>query len=376
MSAGGTSSTPAARLPSGRVIGGRYAIERTLGDGVSGTVYAATRSADGVRVALKVIHPHLLGDRQILGRFHREAAILKALQGEHLVKLLDLIEGEGLLAIVLEYVDGRSLDGLLAERGPLSLDEAIELMLQIASALDAAHAAGIVHRDLKPANVLVTTPRSEHARLEARVVDFGLAKVLHGDKTTTGITEQGMIFGTAEYMSPEQVRGEDVDARCDVYAAGIILYELLTGQVPFVGRTPVATMSAQLFEPPRPPRLVAPARGISPALEAVVLRALEKDRELRHASARAFAEALGAAQVEVQAAAPADVRELDASLATCDTDLHVRASGLGLATTLPGGSLTTEDRDRPSHRERWGWIMAAVVMAAVAIAFGVLFGAR
>jgi serine/threonine-protein kinase len=364
------------RLLSGQVLDGRYAIERVLGDGVSGTVYAATRARDDVRVALKVIHPHLLGDRQILGRFRREAAILKTLRGEHLVKLLDVIEGEGLLAIVLEYVDGRSLDRVLAERGPLTLSEAVDLMGQIASALGAAHAAGVVHRDLKPANVLVTTPRSKHGRLEARVVDFGLAKVLHGDKLTTGLTEQDMIFGTAEYMSPEQVRGDDVDARCDVYAAGVILYELLTGEVPFAGRTPVATMSAQLFEPPRPPRLVAPTRRISPGLEAVVLRALAKDRELRYASATAFAEALSTAQAEDSRAAIADAHESVASLATCDTDLHVRVSGLGLAATSPDGPRKAEARGRAPHRERWGWILTAAAMAAAAIAFGVLFGAR
>jgi serine/threonine-protein kinase len=325
---------------------------------------------------LKVIHPHLLGDRQIIGRFRREATILKTLRGDHLVKLLDVIESDDLLAIVLEYVNGRSLDGVLAAHGLLALGDAIDSVLQIASALGSAHAAGVVHRDLKPANVLVVTSHAERARVEIRVVDFGLAKVLHGDKMTTGLTEQNMIFGTPEYMSPEQVRGDDTDVRCDLYAAGVILYELVTGQVPFYGRTPIATMSAHLTEPPRPPRLVAPTRGISPALEAVILRALAKDRGDRYPSAAAFGGALRATQRSGLVVAPSEAHAVDASLATCDTDLHVRVSEVGFA---PSGSDRNPRADKGSsraRREHWSWALVFVVMAAVAIAFGVLFGAR
>ena len=219
------------RLPAGRVVAGRYRVESLIGEGVQGVVYLARRDGDhdgaeGDSVALKVIHRHLSGNPQIAKRFHREAKILRQLEGEHIVRLYDFFEEDGLLMIALEHVEGTSLEAMLAERRPLDLDVAIEIILQVCAALGVAHANGVVHRDLKPANVLVQRPASERgpviggarpaasARgIRVKVVDFGLGKVLHGGQMSTGLTEQGMIFGTPEYMAPEMARGDECDAR-------------------------------------------------------------------------------------------------------------------------------------------------------------------
>ena len=292
-------SHPASLLPPGRAVGGRYEIVGAIGEGGSGTVYLAhdlttPAGVDRRRVVLKVIHRHLCGDRQIFGRFRREAEILEHLDNDHLVKLLEVLEDDGLLVLVLEHAAGRSLEDFLRDRAPLSLDLAVEIALQVCAALGAAHAAGVVHRDLKPANVLVSDSPSSPGGVHVRVLDFGLAKVVRGDRMVTGLTEQDMIFGTPEYMAPEQARGDEVDARCDLYSAGVMLFELATGAVPFRGRTPIASMSAHLTEAPRSPRVARP--DLSRALEAVILRALAKAKEDRFPTAKAFAEALAAAR--------------------------------------------------------------------------------
>jgi len=254
-------------LPSGTLVGGRFRIDRVIGEGSQSVVYRAEREGDDPAsagdtappVALKVIHRHLCGNAQISQRFQREARILRRLEGEHVVRLLDFVEDDGLLAIALELVEGVSLEAMLADRGPLELGVAIEILLQVCAALGAAHANGIVHRDLKTANVLVEHPAtiagdappkprtSSAGSIRVKVVDFGLSKVLQGDPGIA-LTEQGMIFGTPEYMAPEQARGDEVDARADLYAAGIMLYEMVVGTPPFSGRSPLGTMSAHLSE--------------------------------------------------------------------------------------------------------------------------------
>src|SRR5262249_23897596 len=155
--------------------------------------------------------------------------------------------------IALEYVEGTSLDAMLCDTPRLDPAQAIEIMLQICAALGSAHAAGIVHRDLKPANVLIEKPSvpdsgSGRGALPGRVVDFGLAKVVQGEPRITGLTEAGMIFGTPEYMAPEQVRGEEVDHRSDLYSAGVILYQMVVGEVPFKRKSAILTMTAHITD--------------------------------------------------------------------------------------------------------------------------------
>ena len=309
---GSPSSLPP--LGSGRRLGGKFEIVGVLGEGATGIVYDARRIVEGDRVALKVIHQHLAGDSQIRGRFTREAAILGRLEGEHLCPLLDFGEasdprraGAGLMYMVLPRVDGQTLDELLKTAGRLLLSRAVSIVLDVCTALSEAHAQGVIHRDLKPGNVILR----ENDR--AVVVDFGMAKIIAGSGTgTTALTQHNMVFGTPEYMAPEQARGDEIDARCDVYAAGIILYELLTGGVPFVGATPLSVLTAHMTAIPQPPRERAPERDISPALEAVALHAMAKKPSDRYATADALGASIRQALADpqdVQAVRPPQVRE-------------------------------------------------------------------
>ena len=291
--------TSVAPISSGRVIGGKFEVTGVLGEGGTGIVYEAKQiGKEEEPIALKVIHSHLLYDKQIRGRFTREAKILSRLSGPHLGAIVDFGEvpdprGEGasLLYIALPKIVGPALDQMLREQGPLPIERAIDIALQVCAALASAHAQGVIHRDLKPANVILKDST------EVFVVDFGMAKILTGGGTgTTGLTAHNMVFGTPEYMAPEQARGDELDARCDVYAVGVMLYELLTGNVPFTGNTPLNVLTAQLTQEPDKPRTRAPDRAITPALEAVVMHALAKDPSVRYATAAALALAIAQAR--------------------------------------------------------------------------------
>jgi serine/threonine-protein kinase len=364
----------------GSTLGNKFEIVGVLGEGGTGIVYDARRVAEDDRVALKVIHQHLAGDAQIRGRFAREAAILRRLDGKHLCRMLDSgeladprREGAGLLYMAMARVDGPALEALLRTEGRLEIPRAVALFLDVCEALREAHSQGVIHRDLKPANVLLRGGE------RAVVVDFGMAKIVTGGGTgTTALTQHNMVFGTPEYMAPEQARGDELDARCDVYAAGIILYELLTGAVPFRGATPLSVLTAHLTAQPRPPRERAPDRNISPALEAVVLHAIAKDPMDRYATASALAAAVGSA-----VGAPDDVGSVrPASRARVAVD-----TGDAHAATMPGQSpLSNVVAASLSSRPRVGggpaglravgerpsalWIAVCVVAALAGIAFG------
>ena len=245
-----SAETPHPKLESGTVLDDRFEILGILGEGGTGIVYDAKRVSDQMPIALKVIHRELAGDRQIRGRFMREAVVLRMLEGRNVCPVLESGElahgdsGAPLLFLALPKIEGRSLASRLARGGPVSMDEAVRLVGEILSALGAAHSKGIIHRDLKPQNVLLRGGE------EVVVVDFGMSKIVTGAATgvtatgTTGLTAHNMVFGTPEYMSPEQARGDEVDARCDLYACGVILYELVTGTVPFSGGTPLTVSHA------------------------------------------------------------------------------------------------------------------------------------
>ena len=292
MTRGTSPSTPP--ISAGRIVGDKYEIVGVLGEGGTGVVYEALRLPGGEPIALKVIHNHLLTDSQIRGRFAREAAILRRLEGAHLSGLLEFGEVPdprnprgGLLFMALPKIDGPPLDELLKRAGPLPVDRALDVMHQILTGLKSAHMQGVIHRDLKPANVIM------RGETHAIVVDFGMAKIVTGGGTgTTALTTHNMVFGTPEYMSPEQARGDELDARCDVYAAGVMLYELLTGTVPFSGASPLNVLTAHLTSTPDRPSARASGREISAALEAVVLHAIAKDPAERYASAAALSAAL------------------------------------------------------------------------------------
>jgi serine/threonine protein kinase len=312
-------------LDAGAILGDKFEVLGVLGEGGAGIVYDALRLPERERVALKVLHSHLLGDRQFRGRFEREATILRRLGGPHVCPVLDSgelrdprNEARPLLYIALPKIEGPALDAVLLREGPLPLSRVFDIVLQILDALKMAHAQGIVHRDLKPANVLL------RGGSHVVVVDFGLAKIVAGDASATVLTAHNMVCGTPEYMAPEQARGDEIDVTCDIYSAGVILYQMLTGSVPFEGPTPLSVLTAHLTSTPVPPRERAPTRGISPALEAVVLHALAKDPAERYATAVAMAAAILHAR-----ATPDDLRSVAPEAFRVHDDGQEEEQGLG-----------------------------------------------
>jgi serine/threonine protein kinase len=360
--------SPLPRMSVGRILGEKFEIQGLLGEGGTGVVYDAVRLVEKDRVALKVIHAHLLGDRQIRARFTREATILRRLLGPHLVAILDYGEipdprgsRAGLLYIALPKIEGPALDRLLAEEGPLPLDRALDIALQICEALKSAHSQGIIHRDLKPANVILEGGK------RVIVVDFGMAKIMTGGGTgTTALTTQNMLFGTPEYMAPEQARGDELDARCDVYATGVMLYELLTGSVPFTGSTPLNVLTAHLTTPPPPLSERAPARQIPPALQAVVMHAISKDPAARYATAAQLASAILRASAQ-----PEDVDSVRPGVyhTAPDADL-ADAHGPTIPSPVP------TDPPRPRGIGTRGWTLLWIVAAIVSISVGVWLSLR
>ena len=249
----------------GRVLAGRYALGAPLGAGGMGQVYRARDRVLERTVAVKVLSPAATQDRALVARFGREARAAAALHHPNIVAVFDSGAHGDLQYLVMEYVDGQSLARLLRQEGMLEPRRAAEVGRQVCQALAAAHAAGLVHRDITPGNLLV-----DPAGL-VKVADFGIAK-LAAASTMTG---DGMLLGTAAYLSPEQAQGRPVDGRSDLYALGCVLYELVTGAPPFAGDSSVAVAARQVTEQPIPPSDRNPR--VSPALEAVVLTALAKD---------------------------------------------------------------------------------------------------
>lgn len=358
-------------LAPGQVLEGAFELRGILGEGGMGVVYDAVELATGREVALKVMHGHLAGDEQVRGRFRREAAILRRLQGDNVCPVLASGEaqdprrpGVTLLYLALLKVQGSSLESLVAP-GPLPPDRAIAVLLDVCAALRVAHGQGVIHRDLKPGNVLL---RSGDGR--AVVVDFGLAKIVAGSGTgTTQLTQHNMIFGTPEYMAPEQARGEELDERCDIYAAGVVLFQMLTGRVPFGGSTPLAVLTAHMTEaPPRPDALVP---GLAPALSAVVLHALAKEPRVRYGSAAALAAALRQATEvpgDVDAVGPPSFRSVTGDeLAQARTWPSVPApeppSAVG---PVPSGPISRAPLSRVS-----GPVWTAVWIVALTVGIGV-----
>jgi serine/threonine-protein kinase len=269
-------------LDTDAVVDERYQIVEHLGSGGMAEVYCATDLQLGRKVALKVLHDRFAADEEFVERFKREASSAAGLQHQHLVAVYDRGEWKGTSYIAMEYVAGRTLKQIVTEEGPLEPARAVDLTVQILRAARFAHRRGVIHRDFKPQNVIV----DDEGR--AKVTDFGIARAGASDMTQTG-----SIMGTAQYLSPEQAQGHAVNARSDLYSIGIILYELLTGRVPFEADSAVTIALKQVSEAPVPPTQIN--RAVTPELEAVVLRALAKDPADRFADADEFIAALEAA---------------------------------------------------------------------------------
>ena len=254
------------------IIDGRYRVLHRVGSGGMADVVCAEDLQLGRKVAIKLLHRRFAQDEEFVERFRREASSAAGLQHQHVVSVYDRGEYDGTYYIAMEYLEGRSLKTIVQQEAPLDTDCAIDLTIQVLRAARFAHRRGIIHRDLKPHNVIVD------ADGRAKVTDFGIARAGASDMTQTG-----SIMGTAQYLSPEQAQGHAVSAASDIYSIGIMLYELLTGRVPFEGESAVTVALKQVNERPTPPSAYNPA--VTPQLEEAVMRALEKDPARRYPDA-------------------------------------------------------------------------------------------
>jgi serine/threonine-protein kinase len=284
---------------------GKYKLREIVGRGGMGVVYRAEHIYIGKEVAVKILHDGYGGREESIKRFLREARAASLIAHPNIVDVTDFGKSnDGTVFFVMEFLQGEPLDAVLARDRQLDLLRAITIVNQMAGALGAAHAKGIVHRDLKPENVMLTrregrrelvrqftdeaglhmVTEREKAFDFVKILDFGVAKVRDPDASEGRVTQQGVVFGTPEYMSPETARIGVSDPRTDIYALGVIFYEMLTGTVPFTGETAVDVMLKVVSEPVIPPRVKAPGLEITPEAEHLIMRALAKDPRQRHQS--------------------------------------------------------------------------------------------
>ena len=273
------------------LIAGRYQRGCLLGRGGMASVYAARDRISGRPVALKILLGHVAHDPRVVARFEREAKLTAELHHPNIVEMHDFGRTRtGLIYLVMELLEGENLRETLAREGSLPWARARALILDICAGLEAAHRAGIIHRDLKPSNCFCVDGAG---RESVRLVDFGVARHFEGSPSKDRLTLAGHIVGTPDYMSPEQARGEELDPRSDLYAAGLILGEMLTGVLPYAASTPYEKIAAHLYQEPRSLAELRPEGAEFPAeLEAIHARALRKDRDERYPDVASFARAL------------------------------------------------------------------------------------
>ncbi|MFL5347083.1 MAG: serine/threonine-protein kinase [Hyalangium sp.] len=268
-------------------LAGEYVLQAVLGAGGHGTVYEAEHRILGRRAALKVLHSHLSNKGEMLQRFVREAQVVNQIRHPNIVNIYDFgLLPDGSPYYVMELLPSRTLGHLLQERGRLAPDRALEFLEPVCTALEAAHRAGVVHRDLKASNVAIV---SEALPPQVKLLDFGIAKILHPEPGEPGLTTDGERLGTPHAMAPEQIRGGVIGPGTDIYALGVLLYRMLTGQHPFQSENRLEVERMHLEDPPPRPSARAP---VSPAVDAVVLRCLEKEAHRRFPTVAAVVSAL------------------------------------------------------------------------------------
>ena len=370
----------------GMLLRGKYEILEKVGAGGMGAVYKARHVAfDEIR-AIKFVSGHLATDESFLARFRSEAVVARKLNHPNAVRVDDLDSSEdGRPFIVMEYVQGRSLRDALDEAGALPIPRAIDIARQACAALKAAHELGVVHRDIKPDNLLLLE-QGDGSEL-VKILAFGLAKVRDGfDLGAENVsTHTGRVLGTPQYMSPEQAMGrkrDEIDGRADLYAVGVMLFEMVTGELPFQGETPMAMLMQHVQDQPRAPHEVRPDLGISRALSGVVLKALEKSPQRRFATAAEMNEALAALSTGTKAATVVVPR---ATSGTLPAQPATMPNAAGRAITRKPVTRPLAAPARPASRERmatlpisaeapaggtagvwmWGLIAGAVLLAGV-----------
>jgi serine/threonine-protein kinase len=275
----------------GRLLDHRYRLTKKIGEGGMGAIYQAVHTEMGRTCAIKLLAPITSGREEALARFKREAKMASCIDNPHAITIYDFgVAENGLLFLAMEYIDGRPLSGVIAEHRMLPIDRVVHITNQIAEALAAAHTLGIVHRDLKPDNVMITRKGGDSDYV--KVLDFGIAKTV-ADDSADNLTKTGFVLGTPVYMSPEQLLGEKLDGRSDIYSLAIIVYEMLSGKLPFVGDNQQSVMMKRITGLPVPLRSIAPQ--ISESVERCVMQGLAREPDERVMDAKAFAEALSAA---------------------------------------------------------------------------------
>src|SRR6059058_92195 len=331
---------------------GRYRIMRKLGTGGMANVYLAEDQELGRRVAIKILNERHAGDDQFIERFRREAKNAAGLSHPNIVSIYDRGEAEGTYYISMEYLEGRSLKELILARGPAPIPVAIDYARQVLAALRVAHRQGLVHRDIKPHNVLV----DGEGRL--KVTDFGIARA-----GPSQMTEEGSIIGTAQYLSPEQAQGAPVTPSSDLYSVGIVLYELLTGTVPFGGETPVELAMKHLSKTPDPPSKLRPE--VPRDLDFVVMRALAKAPSERYQSADEMDADLArvargvAVSPETEEAATAIIAQPITAPATAALPVPPRA----LVRPPPPQYYDYDEPAVVRRRSFWPWLLALALVA-------------
>ncbi len=346
----------------GKTLDGRYAIEKVLGEGGMGVVYAGRHTIIGKRVAIKILRNEYTKDQEILDRFVLEAKAASSIGNPHIVDISDFGRlPDGGTYFVMEYLDGESLaDAMTIRVGgayqprPIPLDRLYAIMLQICDGLGAAHDRGIVHRDLKPDNIFLVKQKSADF---VKILDFGIAKVSGGP--TQKLTRAGSVFGTPQYMSPEQAAGATVDLRADIYALGVILYEMVSGQLPFDGDNFMGILTMHMYKAPVPVRALVNTSSCPPGLEAIIQKCLQKRPEQRSQTMAELAD---------------DLRRLGASqqpLAVADLLARPNAGGVpqdyfksaqhAIVPAAPSG--------QPKPWPVWIWIASMAAAAALVAGF-------
>jgi eukaryotic-like serine/threonine-protein kinase len=343
----------------GQLFDGRYLIERQIGSGGMADVYLATDQSLGRKVAIKILSDRYARDAAFVERFRREAAAAAGLRHPNIVTVYDRGEAMGTSYIAMEYLDGPTLKEEITRRAPLPEPEAVNYATQALAALDAAHRQGVVHRDVKPHNMVLT----DEGRL--KVTDFGIARAAN----TQQMTEVGSIVGTAQYLSPEQARGLAVGPESDIYSMGVVLYEMLCGDLPFTGESAVDIAMKQVSD--TPPPLHRRNRLVSPAMEQVVMRALAKDPALRFSSAKGMAEEL--ARVSRGQSASADTQQATRVIAAGEATRVIGRQPEGATSVMrPPAPPPPPERPAP-RRSAWPWVLVLLLLVLAAVAGFVVY---
>lgn len=345
----------------GKLVASRYKVLEKVGVGGMGTVYRAEHCLMEKVVALKVLNPELVSSQRSLERFRHEIRAASRFQHRHVIQIYDAGEGEGgIFYMAMEFAEGEDLEAVIAREGALPLDRVLAFFRQTLEAVGEAHKKKIVHRDLKSGNLMVT--QDKHGFPMIKIMDFGIAKIAleegNADAAGGGLyrTQEGIVTGTPQYMSPEQASGEPVDHRSDLYSLGVILFEMLTGQLPFRSDTPMGFLGKHIVEPPPRPSAVRPELGIPPVMESIALRLLEKSPDARYQTAaeviadmdaRCTPEGLQASTSGSRVGAPLAMTIPARPVAAVDGGMGAAGSGhhgaLGVTMEMPSGLGATEE---------------------------------